>query len=181
MPALMTTLSHLGTGAGASGDAFRQAGNVQRATFQDAMTRNGAAPTGQAAPVQVAQAQVPPAQVSQAATPQPVTGGSAARPTVPVVYENSVASRERVRRSLELDGAQRPSDGDTILGGISKLRGAFDARHERLGAIMRSNSVDTEALLSMQMEVAQYSLLVDVSSKLTGKTTQSLDTLMKGS
>jgi type III secretion system YscI/HrpB-like protein len=30
------------------------------------------------------------------------------------------------------------------------------------------------------MEVANFTLLVDISSKLTGKTTQALDTLMKG-
>ena len=45
---------------------------------------------------------------------------------------------------------------------------------------MKSNVVDTNALLAMQMEVAQYTILVDVSSKLTGKAAQSLDTLMKG-
>ncbi|WP_298959711.1 type III secretion system inner rod subunit SctI [uncultured Methylobacterium sp.] len=90
------------------------------------------------------------------------------------------AARERARRSLDLEGPARPSEGDAILGGLQRLRGTFEARHDRIGALMRGSAVDTETLLSMQMEIAQYTLLVDVSSKLTGKTTQSLDTLMKG-
>lgn len=99
----------------------------------------------------------------------------------PANLENSAQARDRVRRSLELDGATtRPSQGDAILGGLQKMRGTFDARHARIGEIMSGKTVDANALLAMQMEVAQYTLLVDVSSKLTGKTTQSLDTLMKG-
>lgn len=164
MPAL--SMHHLGVGsaAGALGDGLREVGGVQRAAFQDAMTRKSA--TGPALD-----------------GPPPTEPASVAQPVVPVQrvgFENDSAARDRVRRTLELDGAVRPSDGDTILGGLQKLRGAFDARHARVGEIMASKSVDTNALLAMQMEVAQYTLLVDVSSKLTGKTTQSLDTLMKG-
>ena len=93
---------------------------------------------------------------------------------------NAAAARDLYKRALELDGATKPNPGDTILGGMTKLRGAFDERQARINGIMKGNVVDTNALLAMQMEVAQYTILVDVSSKLTGKTTQSLDTLMKG-
>ncbi|RVU11955.1 type III secretion system inner rod subunit SctI [Methylobacterium oryzihabitans] len=92
----------------------------------------------------------------------------------------SAAFEDAVGRGLDLEGPARPSEGDAILGGLQRLRGTFEARHDRIGALMRGSAVDTETLLSMQMEIAQYTLLVDVSSKLTGKTTQSLDTLMKG-
>lgn len=163
MPAV--NLPNLGVGVGVGGGAgegLRGASGVQRAAFEDAM-RN----TQQAGPAASPVSPVPAAQ-AQPAQPVAATG-----------FENDAASRERVRRSLELNGTQS-SDGDAILGGLQRLRGFFDARHTRIGEIMNSNTVDTNALLAMQMEVAQYSLLVDVSSKLTGKTTQSLDTLMKG-
>jgi type III secretion system YscI/HrpB-like protein len=35
-------------------------------------------------------------------------------------------------------------------------------------------------LLAVQMEVVNFSMLVDVTSKLTGKSTQAFDTLLKG-
>lgn len=164
MPALSLPNLGVGSGSAALGEGLREVGGVQRAAFQDAMTRKSAdRPTLDA-----------PAATAPATAAQPVA------PVQPVGFENAPGARDRVRRSLELDGAARPTDGDTILGGLQKLRGAFDARHARVGEIMASKTVDTNALLAMQMEVAQYTLLVDVSSKLTGKSTQSLDTLMKG-
>jgi type III secretion system YscI/HrpB-like protein len=45
---------------------------------------------------------------------------------------------------------------------------------------MGRSSQDASMLMSMQMEVVNYTLMVDVTSKLTGKSTQSFDTLMKG-
>lgn len=167
MPALSLPNLGVGSGSAALGEGLREAGSVQRAAFQDAMTRKSAdRPTLDA-----------PAATAPATAAQPV---APVQPVQPVGFENAPGARDRVRRSLELDGAARPTDGDTILGGLQKLRGAFDARHARVGEIMASKTVDTNALLAMQMEVAQYTLLVDVSSKLTGKSTQSLDTLMKG-
>lgn len=170
MPAL--SMPHLGVGSGgaALGEGLREAGGVQRAAFQDAMTRKAVEQPAVARPAD-------PAAVAAVQPVAPVQPGAQVQRTG---LENDPAARDRVRRSLELDGATRPAEGDTILGGLQKLRGAFDARHARVGEIMGSKTVDTNALLAMQMEVAQYTLLVDVSSKLTGKSTQSLDTLMKG-
>jgi type III secretion system YscI/HrpB-like protein len=67
-----------------------------------------------------------------------------------------------------------------ILDGLQKLRGTFDVKEARLNEVMNSSVVDSRTLLTMQAEVVGYTLLVDVTSKLTGKTTQAFDTLMKG-
>ena len=147
------------------GDATTKAQSVQRATaFDDAIGRVNADPasSGTTSPAQ---------QVAEAARP-------AGRSDVP--YENSGSSRVRARQALELNGVTSATDGDAILGGLQKLRGVFDAQHKRINDVMSSQSVDTKTLLSMQMEIAQYSVLVDVSSKLTGKSTALFDTLMKG-
>jgi type III secretion system YscI/HrpB-like protein len=165
------SLAHLGGGGGATlTEALRSANSLQKtAAFEDALARNGvAAPQSLSPPVQAvaSSAAVPP-------TVQPVQADPG--------FENSAVERNRVRQSLELDGAPpAATSGDTILGGIQKLRGIFDSRHAQLNEVMQGNAADTQTLLTMQMEVAQYTLLIDVSSKLTGKATQSLDTLMKG-
>ncbi len=160
----MLGLSNLGYGMGANpslGGTGATSG-VQRAAFEDVLARKSA--EGPAAPTPV---------ITEAG-PQAVSAPSQAG------LENAPAERERVRRSLELDTTRAAGEGDTILQGLQKLRGTFENRHARINEIMNTGAVDTNALLAMQMEVAQYTLLVDVSSKLTGKTTQSLDTLMKG-
>ena len=95
------------------------------------------------------------------------------------------AERERARRALELEApatppTATPAGGDAIIEGLQKLRGVFDERTTRLNAIMSSKSVDVGTLMAMQMELVRFSLLVEVTSKLTGKSTQAFDTLMKG-
>lgn len=165
----MATLS-LADLAGAPGgtvlsEGLRPVVDAARTTaFEDAMGRTGAVPTP----------------VADAATVSADRPDAVARQEAVAPQEGS-AARERVRRTLDLEGvATRPTEGDAILGGLQRLRGTFDGRHSRIGTLMEGNAVNTNALLAMQMEVAQYTLLVDVSSKLTGKATQSLDTLMKG-
>ncbi|KAB0676852.1 EscI/YscI/HrpB family type III secretion system inner rod protein [Aureimonas leprariae] len=70
--------------------------------------------------------------------------------------------------------------GDMILNGLSKLRTMFDAREAHVGDLMKRGSVDATSMMEMQVEMVNFTLLVDVSSKLTGKTTAVFDTLMKG-
>lgn len=151
-----------GVGGSTLGDALRSATDVKRvAAFDDAMGRT----TAEASRLNVGE-----------------TGSTTPGPSATTaVQDASATSRERVRRTLDLEGvAVRPREGDAILGGLQRLRGTLDARHTRIGSLMEGNSVDTNSLIAIQMEVAQYTLLVDVSSKLTGKATSSLDTLMKG-
>lgn len=101
------------------------------------------------------------------------------------VGETQVASaNDRARQGLDLQGAAAdvapPTGGDMILDGIQKMRGVFDAHEARIGSIMNGSTTSATALMDMQMELANFSLLVDVASKLTGKSTQIFDTLMKG-
>ena len=108
---------------------------------------------------------------------------TAAQPTqaAQAPAEAGRAEREDALRSLELDGSAAPTatTGDTILGGLSRLREVFDTQHARL-TDMTGLKPDAGGLIAAQMEVVQYSLLIDVTSKMTGKATQSFDTLMKG-
>jgi len=94
-------------------------------------------------------------------------------------------AKERAKRALHLDDpAQKAAPvsgaGDTILEGIQKLRGVFDAQQARVNKVMSSPATDMHTLLAIQMEVVNYSVLVDVTSKLTGKSTQAFETLLKG-
>jgi len=66
------------------------------------------------------------------------------------------------------------------LDGLQKLRANFDQRHAKVSEMMKSNVVDASTLLAMQVEVVNYTMMIDLTSKLTGKSTQSFDTLMKG-
>ncbi|MEJ1160532.1 type III secretion system inner rod subunit SctI [Prosthecomicrobium sp. N25] len=91
---------------------------------------------------------------------------------------------ERARRGLGLEGpspvAPEPNTGDAIIEGLQKLRGVFDDQNARLNAVANAANTDFSSLMAMQMEMVRFSLLVEVTSKLTGKSTQAFDTLMKG-
>ncbi len=89
----------------------------------------------------------------------------------------------RARQALELGApanASRVDSGDAILGGLQKLRGVFDASLHKISEISGANASGVEMMIDMQREMVHYSLLLDVTSKLTGKTTQAVDQLMKG-
>ncbi|WAJ30515.1 type III secretion system inner rod subunit SctI [Antarcticirhabdus aurantiaca] len=115
-----------------------------------------------------------------------VSGADAPAPT-PQAGGIDADAEARARQGLGIDGgsasvgaAQPPSAGDMILNGIEKMRGVFDAREARIGELMSGKTLDANALMAMQMEVVNFTMLVDISSKLTGKSTQAFDTLMKG-
>lgn len=131
--------------------------------FAEAMQRHGAD--------QVAQA-TPPAGAAEAAAP---AGANASSVT---------DAQARARTGLDLgdpaNAAGRVGPGDMILDGIQKLRGVFDAREARVSDLMTRTNIDAGTMMAVQMEVANFTLLVDISSKLTGKSTQAFDTLMKG-
>ncbi|MGV8938759.1 MAG: EscI/YscI/HrpB family type III secretion system inner rod protein [Allorhizobium sp.] len=90
---------------------------------------------------------------------------------------------DRARAGLDLApaaSASAPAPGNMILDGLTNLRGVFDAREARVGEIMKRSGTDATSLMELQVEVVNFTMLVDISSKLTGKTTQVFDTLMKG-
>ena len=113
------------------------------------------------------------------------TVGPASNTNVTNVSEtNGVDAESRARQGLDLEGAAKiegKGGGDMILDGIQRMRHVFDVREAHIGELMKGKVTDANSLMAMQMEVVNFTLLVDVSSKLTGKATQSFDTLMKGS
>lgn len=93
------------------------------------------------------------------------------------------AALERARQGLGLDAARAAEDrtgGDVILDGLSHLRGVFDTREARVSDLMSRSTLDAGTMMAIQMELVNFTLLVDMTSKLTGKSTQVFDTLMKG-
>jgi hypothetical protein len=92
----------------------------------------------------------------------------------------SVDAKERTRRALELEPSTRSDPaGDKILDGLQNIRGIIDAKRTALTQLSARTDMDFERMLAMQLEVAEYSLVVDATSKLIGKTTQTFDTLLK--
>ena len=181
----MTALSLANLGGGPLvQEAMRpgKGGTGSVSAFEDALSRQALQPPPAADPTAV---QSPSAvtSVQSAAHVSPAGAAQSADSTkVSTTPVDGTAERERVRRSLELDGppVSTNTTGDTILGGMQKLRGVFDAHHAHINDIMKSDMSNTQGLMAMQMEMAQYTVMVDVSSKLTGKASSSLDTLMKG-
>lgn len=151
IPVSVASTAGLSTNAAA---APQPAGTERLDAFRSAMERHGAQTDASAAAQAVPQAN-----------------------TVDTV--NPVDARARAREGLGLEKTEA-SGGDVILESMQKLRGVFDQSQSRVAALMNSATVDTRTMMAMQMEVANFSLLVDISSKLTGKSTQSLETLMKG-
>lgn len=106
--------------------------------------------------------------------------GSATDATTPA--DNADAANRAVQ-GLELDGEtdSAPGTGTTILEGLGQLRGLFDSQLD--GVAQRSamtTPYDSIAMMQLQAELVEFSLVVDVTSKLAGKSTQALDSLMKG-
>lgn len=96
--------------------------------------------------------------------------------------------RERALRALGFEpvepvGPSQPptaTTGDTILEGLKHLRGAFDEQTSNLNRMNADGAMSSGEMLALQVEVVKYGLLIDVTSKLTGKSTQAFDTLLKG-
>lgn len=78
-----------------------------------------------------------------------------------------------------------PATGQGIIDGLSRLRGVFDAQEQAITGISPTDPAGTRLLssselINLQLEVVKYSMLMDVTSKLAGKSTMTFDTLMKG-
>jgi type III secretion system YscI/HrpB-like protein len=153
---MITALPLAAVGTVPTPDTVRAVATEQVDAFQSALQRQNA---------------------SQSAEVQPV--GS-----VVETAQADLDAQERARRGLGLEEVQgeavKSQPGDMILDGLQKLRGVFDARESRVAELMNRSTLDAGTLMAVQMEVANFTLLVDISSKLTGKSTQALDTLMKG-
>lgn len=115
--------------------------------------------------------------VSTVAAEGPARGIGAADPAA------GIDQRRETIKALELapDAPARPvNPGDTILSGLKKLQGEFSDKQSMLIRDIDSPSTSTSALLKLQMDMVQYTLMIDVASKITGKMTQAVDSLTKG-
>lgn len=91
--------------------------------------------------------------------------------------------RKQTIRALELsnDSLVKPaSEGDTILSGLKKLQGVFSDRQRQLNETIEVPNLSAQTLMRIQMDMVQYTLMIDVASKVSGKLTQSVDSLVKG-
>ncbi|MFP7674933.1 type III secretion system inner rod subunit SctI [Marivita sp. S0852] len=167
----------------AAGGAFQPQGNAPGSSLRAFANAMDAA-SGASGPAQVVPAQfVPGADAPQAATG--VQGTTAPAQAAPA----DDAARQRAIDGLELDapvagaGAAAANGGigtgQAILDGLSRIRGAFDGGLQRVNDKVAATDMDVSDMMGLQMEVVQYSMMVDVSSKLAGKSTQAMDTLMK--
>lgn len=115
-----------------------------------------------------------------ATTPSPT-----ATDAVQGVQETGAAdARNRAAEGLELrnpDQSNRAENsGATILNGLEQLRGAFDKNFTSVSDRIQGTEMNVASMIALQAEVVKFSVLVDVSSKLAGKSTQAMDSLMKG-
>ncbi|WP_417277774.1 hypothetical protein [Celeribacter sp.] len=172
------TLTQPASGASASGGSLA---NFETAMRKALASQDEVAPAG-FEPVQLAQTG-PLTDVPQAGAISPV--GAAEfdplnAPVAPQRIEGATAADTRAASGLGVVGAAEGAPGQTILSGLERLRGAFDGKIGSVGARMENTEMSVQAMVSLQAEVVEYSVLVDVSSKLAGKSTQAMDSLMKG-
>jgi type III secretion system YscI/HrpB-like protein len=113
-----------------------------------------------------------PVKVAQIASSTAVDGSTSA-----------ASPQQQTLKALDLDkskSSQPLSQGDAILSGLGKLQGIFANKQGELTSAINSGSLSAQSLMKVQMDLVQYTLLIDVASKVTGKVTQSVDTLVKG-
>ncbi len=71
-------------------------------------------------------------------------------------------------------------DSNFLIDGLTKVRGVFNETNGKIATLSAGGDVSqVDRLINMQIQVANYALLVDVSSKIAGKTVQGLDALMR--
>lgn len=162
------------TGAGRPQTGLLDGLSVQR--FEDAMRAAGAGNDPQVAtvaePQRIAQVQG----VGSITDARPVSGVEPAGQVTPV---DRTSAAERAVLGLDLDADAGP--GQSILDGLGRLRGIFDGQLDGVARYSGgSEMMDVTTMMNLQAEVVKYTVLVDVTSKLAGKSTQALDALMKG-
>jgi len=128
-------------------------------------------------------AAVQPVQFAQVQQPGTVTDAVPLTPVNPSVQANAPVnetSADRAVRGLDL-AQEAEGPGQSILDGLGRLRNIFDSQTNTIAnTIGNENVTSAVTMMNLQAEVVRYSVLVDVSSKLAGKSTQALDALMKG-
>lgn len=131
--------------------------------------------------VQLAQADVTtiPGATATDLTP-PLLSAPGTPPVAEVAPSAEADPRLRAAEGLGLNRDDPSGPGNSILNGLEQLRATFDGQYNSVGARLEGTTMDVASMMELQAEVVKYSVLVDVSSKLAGKVTTSIDSLMKG-
>lgn len=128
--------------------------------------------------------------VAQAGTTAPVVAQAPVAAQQPTAIQppaqavdpvTSAEAQERARRTLGLEPGATPTavTGDKILDSLQGMRQVFDVQKAAITKFAANPNLNGINLVSMQLEVTKYTLLVDVTSKLAGKSTQAFDSLLK--
>ena len=89
-------------------------------------------------------------------------------------------ARLRAAEGLGLAGGEDVGPGTSILNGLEQLRSVFDSQYGSVNTKLQGTTLDANAMMALQADLVEYAVLVDVSSKLAGKVTTAIDSLMKG-
>ena len=139
---------------------------------------------GQEQPPVVQLAQADPSTAVPGATATDLVPPLLSAPGTPPVAETTPAAevdaRTRAAEGLGLDDGTAVTPGNSILNGLEQLRATFDNQFNSVGNRLEGTKMDVVAMMELQADVVKYSVLVDVSSKLAGKATMAIDSLMKG-
>jgi len=103
--------------------------------------------------------------------------------SAPDQVASAAGADERARQTLGLgeNGEQGSTlGGDAVLDGLARLRGAVNSETSKLMSVGNAGALSSEGMLGVQEAYDKFSLLADVSTRVLGKTTQTLDTLLKG-
>lgn len=130
--------------------------------------------------------------LAQADPAQPVPGTTATDVTPPLVSAPGTPPVGDVGATAELDARLRAAEGlglasdesvgpgNSILNGLEQLRSVFDSQYGSVNGKLQGTTLDANAMMALQADLVEYAVLVDVSSKLAGKVTTAIDSLMKG-
>lgn len=128
-------------------------------------------------------------QLAQADATVPGTATDATNPLVPApgvpAVDGATAAIEadarlRAAEGLGLVAGDDVGPGNSILNGLEQLRSVFDSQYSSVNSQLQGTTMDVNAMMALQADLVEYSVLVDVSSKLAGKVTTAIDSLMKG-
>lgn len=116
---------------------------------------------------------------------QPAQSGQIVNGAVVVDSTASTTAAQAVTPSAPVAASREISSVDStgsnfLIEGLAEVRDMFTKSSTSIMNLSESKGVTSiDRLVNMQIEVANYSLLVDVSSKVAGKTVQGMDTLMR--
>lgn len=116
---------------------------------------------------------------------QPVAPGQVVNGTVVVDSTASSTAVQSTTRAGAVSATRTSTAVDSkgsnfVIDGLAEVREMFTTTSSNISQLSQASGLSSmDRLINMQIEVANYALLVDVSSKIAGKTVQGMDTLMR--